>query len=94
MKWAYSFRNDVLIVSATIRHYSVLKRQVAPDVSYISSSVHRKKQHASSIRTIPSKNIAFIQVFFLDSGNSMQYRSMLLLYPIHVERIVESFEHK
>ena len=41
------------------------------------STVHRKKQHASSIRTIPSKNIAFIQVFFFESSNSMQYRSML-----------------
>ena len=37
--------------------------------------VHRKKQHASSIRTIPSKHIAFIQVFFFESANSMQYRS-------------------
>ena len=27
LKWAYSFRTDVLIVSATSRHYSVLKRQ-------------------------------------------------------------------
>ena len=33
--------------------------------------VHRKKQHASSIRTIPSKNIAFIPVLFLDSSSSM-----------------------
>ena len=39
--------------------------------------VHRKKQHASSIRTIPSKNIAFIHVFRFKSSNSMQYRSML-----------------
>ena len=30
---------------------------------------------ASSIHTIPSKNIAFIQVFFFESTNSMQYRS-------------------
>ena len=46
-------------------------------------NVHGKKQHASSIRTIPSKNTAFIQVFFFESSNSMQYRS-LLFNCIHV----------
>ena len=35
LKWAYSFRTDVLNVFATSRHYSVLKRQVAPDVSQL-----------------------------------------------------------
>ena len=45
--------------------------------------VHRKKQHASSIRMIPSKNIAFIQVFFFESSNSMQYRSMLVYSRLH-----------
>ena len=33
LTWAYPFRTDVLIVSALSRHYSVLRRQVAPDVS-------------------------------------------------------------
>ena len=39
--------------------------------------LHRKKQHASSIRTIPSKNIAFIQVLFFEPSNSTQYRLTL-----------------
>ena len=40
--------------------------------------VHRKKQRASSIHTIPSTNIAFIQVFEL--RNSMQYRSLTFTF--------------
>ena len=67
--------------------------------------VHRKKQHASSIRTIPLKNIAFIHVFCFESSNSMQYRSMLCSCLLNfrsdrfktissTERIVRSFEHK
>ena len=45
------------------------------DIDGYNERVHHKKQHASSIHTIPSKNIAFIQVFFFESRNSMQYRS-------------------
>ena len=39
--------------------------------------MYRKKQHASSssIHTIPSKNIAFIQGFFFESRNVMQYHT-------------------
>ena len=40
-------------------------------MEYYCESLHHKKKHVSSIHTIPSKNIAFIQVMFY----SLQYRS-------------------
>ena len=66
------------------RHRSMKSVRAQPAVEQVISfpdgyneRVHRNKQHASSIRTIPSTNIAFIQVFCFDSSKSMQYRSML-----------------
>ena len=62
--------------------------------------VHRKKQHASSIHTIPSTNIAFIWVFFFDSKNAMQYRSLKFTFceatysKQYRPRIVGSLGHK
>ncbi len=53
--------------------------------------LHRKKQHASSIHTIPSKNIAFIQVFFFESRNSKQYRSPNAI-PRRTGSIILSFD--
>ena len=40
-------------------------------MEYYCESLHHKKYHVSSIHTIPSKNIAFIQVMF----DALQYRS-------------------
>ena len=40
-------------------------------MEYYCESLHHKKYHVSSIHTIPSKNIAFIQVMFY----ALQYRS-------------------
>ena len=58
LKWAYSFRTDVLIVSATSRHYSVLKRHVAPDVSQLLRCVtvdmihiHHSSDHTYTVET-------------------------------------------
>ena len=65
--------------------------------------VHRKKQRASSIHTIPSTNIAFIQVFFFELRNSMQYRSLTFTFAkrqiqsniVHkTHSFLGSFEHK
>ena len=53
--------------------------------------VHRKKRHASSIHTIPLKNIAFMQVFFFESRNSMQYRSPNAI-PDQTGSIILSFD--
>ena len=52
--------------------------------------VHCKKQRASSTNMIPSTNIAFIQVFFFESGNSMQYRSLNAI-PDQTGSIILSF---
>ena len=51
-----------------------------PTVNRYNERVHCKKQHASSIHTIPSKNIASIQVFLFESINSMQYRSFTFTF--------------
>ena len=54
-------------------------------MEYYCESLHHKKYHASSIHTIPSKNIAFIQVMFY----SMQYRSFTFC---EAECIIGRFE--
>ena len=53
--------------------------------------VHRKKQLASSIRTIPYKISPLFRFSF--SNRLLQYNIAQCCYCIHVERIVGCFEH-